>query len=202
VIGLNYTIFGDPHCPAILFLHGFMGSGADWADAISALEERFYCVAPRPSGAWPLRRAAARALHHRTHERSAVGSARRLRDRTPDGRRLLDGRAARAVPRAAPPGALLQALSGVGVAGDRRHGARGASPLERGEGVAVGVRQPREFSRRLVPAATIRVADAARGVAAKDHRGAAAQRSGRAGARYGAWGRGTKPRFGASSARY
>jgi 2-succinyl-6-hydroxy-2,4-cyclohexadiene-1-carboxylate synthase len=46
VIGLNYTIFGDPHCPAILFLHGFMGSGADWADAISALEERFYCVAP------------------------------------------------------------------------------------------------------------------------------------------------------------
>jgi len=23
-----------------------MGSGADWADAISALDERFYCVAP------------------------------------------------------------------------------------------------------------------------------------------------------------
>jgi 2-succinyl-6-hydroxy-2,4-cyclohexadiene-1-carboxylate synthase len=27
-------------------LHGFMGSGADWSDAISALDERFYCVAP------------------------------------------------------------------------------------------------------------------------------------------------------------
>jgi 2-succinyl-6-hydroxy-2,4-cyclohexadiene-1-carboxylate synthase len=46
VIGLNYTVSGDPHRPAVLFLHGFMGSGADWADAISALDERFYCVAP------------------------------------------------------------------------------------------------------------------------------------------------------------
>jgi 2-succinyl-6-hydroxy-2,4-cyclohexadiene-1-carboxylate synthase len=46
VIGLNYTVSGDPHRPAVLFLHGFMGSGADWEDAISALDERFYCVAP------------------------------------------------------------------------------------------------------------------------------------------------------------
>ena len=43
---MSYTVSGDPHHPAILFLHGFIGSGADWADAISALDERFYCVAP------------------------------------------------------------------------------------------------------------------------------------------------------------
>ena len=30
----------------ILFLHGFMGSGADWTDVISALDDRLYCVAP------------------------------------------------------------------------------------------------------------------------------------------------------------
>jgi 2-succinyl-6-hydroxy-2,4-cyclohexadiene-1-carboxylate synthase len=46
VIGLSYTVSGDPHRPAILFLHGFMGSGADWADAVSALDERSYCVTP------------------------------------------------------------------------------------------------------------------------------------------------------------
>jgi 2-succinyl-6-hydroxy-2,4-cyclohexadiene-1-carboxylate synthase len=46
MIGLSYTVSGDPHRPAILFLHGFMGSGADWAGTISALDERFYCVAP------------------------------------------------------------------------------------------------------------------------------------------------------------
>jgi pimeloyl-ACP methyl ester carboxylesterase len=43
---LSYTVSGDPRRPAILLLHGFMGSGADWAVAISALDERFYCVAP------------------------------------------------------------------------------------------------------------------------------------------------------------
>jgi 2-succinyl-6-hydroxy-2,4-cyclohexadiene-1-carboxylate synthase len=46
VTGSSYTASGDPHNPAILFLHGFMGSGANWADLISALDERFYCVAP------------------------------------------------------------------------------------------------------------------------------------------------------------
>jgi 2-succinyl-6-hydroxy-2,4-cyclohexadiene-1-carboxylate synthase len=46
MIGLSYTVSGDSHRPAVLFLHGFMGSDADWADAISALAERFYCVAP------------------------------------------------------------------------------------------------------------------------------------------------------------
>jgi 2-succinyl-6-hydroxy-2,4-cyclohexadiene-1-carboxylate synthase len=43
---LNYTVSGDPGHPAVVFLHGFMGSGADWKDMISALDERFYCVAP------------------------------------------------------------------------------------------------------------------------------------------------------------
>jgi 2-succinyl-6-hydroxy-2,4-cyclohexadiene-1-carboxylate synthase len=46
VTGSSCTVSGDPHNPAILFLHGFMGTGADWADVISALDERFYCVAP------------------------------------------------------------------------------------------------------------------------------------------------------------
>lgn len=46
MIGLDYTISGDPRRPAILFLHGFMGSRADWADVIPALDERYYCVAP------------------------------------------------------------------------------------------------------------------------------------------------------------
>jgi 2-succinyl-6-hydroxy-2,4-cyclohexadiene-1-carboxylate synthase len=46
VVGLSYTVSGDPHRPAVLYLHGFLGSGADWADAISALDERFYCVVP------------------------------------------------------------------------------------------------------------------------------------------------------------
>jgi 2-succinyl-6-hydroxy-2,4-cyclohexadiene-1-carboxylate synthase len=46
VLGLSYSVAGDPRCPAILFLHGFLGSGADWTGAISTLDERFYCVAP------------------------------------------------------------------------------------------------------------------------------------------------------------
>ena len=43
---MSYTVSGDPHRPAVLFLHGFMGSGADWTDAISALDKRFCCVTP------------------------------------------------------------------------------------------------------------------------------------------------------------
>jgi 2-succinyl-6-hydroxy-2,4-cyclohexadiene-1-carboxylate synthase len=46
MLGLSYSVSGDPCCPAILFLHGFMGSGTDWTGAISTLDERFYCVAP------------------------------------------------------------------------------------------------------------------------------------------------------------
>ncbi len=43
---MHYTVSGDPRRPAILFLHGFMGSGADWADVLPALGGRFYCVVP------------------------------------------------------------------------------------------------------------------------------------------------------------
>jgi len=46
MIASGYNVSGDPHRPAILFLHGFLGSSADWAETISALDKRFYCVAP------------------------------------------------------------------------------------------------------------------------------------------------------------
>lgn len=46
VTGLRCTVAGDPRGPAIVFFHGFMGSRADWADALSALDGRLYCVAP------------------------------------------------------------------------------------------------------------------------------------------------------------
>ncbi len=42
---LNYTTSGRTRDPAVLFLHGFMGSSRDWSDVIAALEERFRCVA-------------------------------------------------------------------------------------------------------------------------------------------------------------
>lgn len=43
---MRYTVSGDPRRPAIVFLHGFMGSGADWTDVLPALDGRLYCVAP------------------------------------------------------------------------------------------------------------------------------------------------------------
>ncbi|MDQ4106106.1 MAG: 2-succinyl-6-hydroxy-2,4-cyclohexadiene-1-carboxylate synthase [Actinomycetota bacterium] len=43
--GLSYTNSGDRRRPAVLFLHGFMGSSADWEDVMGALEGRFYCIA-------------------------------------------------------------------------------------------------------------------------------------------------------------
>ena len=42
---LNYTTSGRPRDPAVLFLHGFMGSSRDFSNIIAALEERFHCVA-------------------------------------------------------------------------------------------------------------------------------------------------------------
>ena len=58
MIASGYNVSGDPHRPAILFLHGFLGSSADWAEIVSALEERPYCVAPDLPGhgaslGWP-----------------------------------------------------------------------------------------------------------------------------------------------------
>jgi len=42
---LNYEVSGERRSPAILFLHGFMGSSADWRGVMAALEERSLCIA-------------------------------------------------------------------------------------------------------------------------------------------------------------
>ncbi|HEX2728748.1 MAG TPA: alpha/beta fold hydrolase, partial [Rubrobacteraceae bacterium] len=42
---LSYTISGDRRRPAVLFLHGFMGSSGDWGGITAVLEERYFCVA-------------------------------------------------------------------------------------------------------------------------------------------------------------
>jgi 2-succinyl-6-hydroxy-2,4-cyclohexadiene-1-carboxylate synthase len=43
---LNFEISGDRHPPAVLFLHGFMGSSADWRGIMAALGDRTFCIAP------------------------------------------------------------------------------------------------------------------------------------------------------------
>ncbi len=42
---LNYEVAGDRRAPAILLLHGFMGSSADWRDVMAALQDRTFCIA-------------------------------------------------------------------------------------------------------------------------------------------------------------
>ena len=42
---LNLEVSGDRLSPTILFLHGFMGSSADWRGAIAALGYRHFCIA-------------------------------------------------------------------------------------------------------------------------------------------------------------
>lgn len=46
MIGLAHTVSGEPHRPPLLFLHGFLGSSADWLDVTAALKDRFFCIAP------------------------------------------------------------------------------------------------------------------------------------------------------------
>ncbi|MEB3292830.1 MAG: 2-succinyl-6-hydroxy-2,4-cyclohexadiene-1-carboxylate synthase [Synechococcales bacterium] len=41
---LHYRLYGNPKRPAIVFLHGFLGSGADWRDLVVGLGDRFYCI--------------------------------------------------------------------------------------------------------------------------------------------------------------
>jgi 2-succinyl-6-hydroxy-2,4-cyclohexadiene-1-carboxylate synthase len=41
---LNYEISGSRGAPAVLFLHGFMGSSADWRDVTAALGDRAFCI--------------------------------------------------------------------------------------------------------------------------------------------------------------
>jgi 2-succinyl-6-hydroxy-2,4-cyclohexadiene-1-carboxylate synthase len=42
---LNYEVSGDRRRPAVLFLHGFMGSSADWRGVMATLGDRTFCVA-------------------------------------------------------------------------------------------------------------------------------------------------------------
>jgi 2-succinyl-6-hydroxy-2,4-cyclohexadiene-1-carboxylate synthase len=42
---LSYTLSGSAGLPTVLFLHGFMGSAADWEDVTAALGERYRCLA-------------------------------------------------------------------------------------------------------------------------------------------------------------
>jgi 2-succinyl-6-hydroxy-2,4-cyclohexadiene-1-carboxylate synthase len=42
---LNYEVSGDRWSLAVLFLHGFMGSSADWRGTIPALGGRAFCIA-------------------------------------------------------------------------------------------------------------------------------------------------------------
>lgn len=42
---LNYEISGERRAPAVLILHGFMGSSADWRDVMATLGDRAFCIA-------------------------------------------------------------------------------------------------------------------------------------------------------------
>jgi len=41
---LHYETHGSPDCPALCFLHGFMGRSADWASIVEALRDVAFCV--------------------------------------------------------------------------------------------------------------------------------------------------------------
>lgn len=43
--GLRYAASGERHRPAVVFLHGFMGSASDWREAAEALSAERFCVA-------------------------------------------------------------------------------------------------------------------------------------------------------------
>jgi 2-succinyl-6-hydroxy-2,4-cyclohexadiene-1-carboxylate synthase len=42
---LNHEVSGDRRSPAVLFLHGFMGSSADWREVMGAMGDRAHCMA-------------------------------------------------------------------------------------------------------------------------------------------------------------
>lgn len=44
-VDLHWMAAGDPNNPALLFLHGFMGSLKDWRPVIDELSASFYCIA-------------------------------------------------------------------------------------------------------------------------------------------------------------
>ncbi|CAN5670995.1 2-succinyl-6-hydroxy-2,4-cyclohexadiene-1-carboxylate synthase [soil metagenome] len=43
--GLSVRLSSSPDYPAVLFLHGFMGSSADWRDVAAAIGDRAFCIA-------------------------------------------------------------------------------------------------------------------------------------------------------------
>jgi 2-succinyl-6-hydroxy-2,4-cyclohexadiene-1-carboxylate synthase len=45
VSGLGRKVYGSPDHLVVLFLHGFMGSSADWKYAVTAIEDRAFCIA-------------------------------------------------------------------------------------------------------------------------------------------------------------
>ncbi len=47
---LNYQISGNKKNPALVFLHGFMGSGADWQSVIEKLSLSYFCITIDLSG--------------------------------------------------------------------------------------------------------------------------------------------------------
>ena len=44
--GFHYIAAGDRERPALLFLHGFLGSSRDWRDIIGKMSDEFFCIAP------------------------------------------------------------------------------------------------------------------------------------------------------------
>ncbi len=43
-VPLRFNTIGDPSLPAIVFLHGFLGSGSDWMPFTSGISGRFHCI--------------------------------------------------------------------------------------------------------------------------------------------------------------
>ncbi|MGY0218872.1 2-succinyl-6-hydroxy-2,4-cyclohexadiene-1-carboxylate synthase [Endozoicomonadaceae bacterium StTr2] len=42
---LNYKTWGSPEQPALIMLHGFLGSAAEWEPVAKQLSDQFYCIA-------------------------------------------------------------------------------------------------------------------------------------------------------------
>ncbi|MEE8404567.1 MAG: alpha/beta fold hydrolase, partial [candidate division Zixibacteria bacterium] len=43
---LYYETQGDKQSPALLMLHGFLGSSKDWSEVTETLKEKFFCILP------------------------------------------------------------------------------------------------------------------------------------------------------------
>jgi len=46
MIPIHYYSAGNPGDPALIFFHGFMGSGSDWLNIINHFSKDYYCIAP------------------------------------------------------------------------------------------------------------------------------------------------------------